>query len=337
MGRGLAMLATAAALAAAAAAASHEGALPAIEGCGRALPAALANAAQGGQFGSDPAAFRDGDLRRLAGEIAALCRFSPAHRALIAERVAGIRFVNAQGAGEPRPYIGGSVLVVEFAGGGFDRARFRRDLAAALERGNVVKPSFDCAKAASPAEQAICAEPDLAGADATLADLYRQAMAARRGDPAAAGALRREQRAWLAARDQSCGGEVQCLKAALAARSAALIPAAEASAGGAPAQAAGSLYRNRRGQVELTPLAGGNARFAITTTGPQGACGLPDPSDDDTALRIEGGYVFRSADGDCTVTLTVTQDRVTVGAAGQCAQYCGVHAPGFTGTYRRGN
>jgi uncharacterized protein YecT (DUF1311 family) len=277
-------------------------------------------------------------LRRLAGEIAALCRFSPPHRALIAERVAGIRFVNAQGAGEPRPYIGGSVLVVEFAGGGFDRARFRRDLAAALERGHVVKPSFDCAKAASPAEQAICAEPDLAGADATLADLYRQALAARRGDPAAAGALRREQRAWLAGRDQSCGGDVECLKAALAARSAALIPAAEASEAGAPAQAAaGSLYRNRRGQVELTPLAGGNARFAITTTSPQGACGLPDPSDDDTAWRIEGGYVFRSADGDCTVTLTVTQDRVTVGAAGQCAQYCGVHAPGFTGTYRRGD
>jgi uncharacterized protein YecT (DUF1311 family) len=337
MRRGLAMLAAAAALNAAAAA-SDEGALPDIEGCGRALPAALANPVEARQFGSDPAAFRDGDGRRLAREIAALCRFSPPHRALIAERVAGVRFVTAQGAGEPRPYVGGSLLVVEFAGGGFDRARFRRDLAAALERGNVVTPSFDCAKAASPAEQAICTEPDLAAADAALGDLYRQAMAARRGDPAAAGALRREQRAWRAARDQSCGGAVECLKAALASRSAALVPAAEASAADAPAPApVGILYRNRRGQVELTPLAGGNARFAIATTSPQGACGLPDPSDDDTAWRIEGGYVFRSADGDCTVTLTVTQDRVVVGAAGQCTQYCGVHAPGFTGTYRRGD
>src|SRR5260221_6155173 len=113
--------------------------------------------------------------------------------------------------------IGGSVLVVEFAGGGFDRARFRRDLAAALERGNVVKPSFDCAKAASPAEQAICAEPDLAGADATLADLYRQAMAARRGDPAAAGAPRRGQRAWLARRAPNLGTGIELLTATLAA------------------------------------------------------------------------------------------------------------------------
>jgi len=102
----------------------------------------------------------------------------------------------------------------------------------ASSAGNVVKPGFDCAKAASPAEQAICAEPDLAAADAALGDLYREALTARRGDPAAAGApAGGSSGAWLArARPKLRAASSRVSRRRWAARSAALVPAAEASA-----------------------------------------------------------------------------------------------------------
>ena len=65
-------------------------------------------------------------------------------------------------------------------------------------------PSFDCAKAASGAEELVCTDPSLAALDRELADAYKQAVAA-----AAAGAdkatalplLRATQRGWIKGRD----------------------------------------------------------------------------------------------------------------------------------------
>ncbi|WP_051340803.1 lysozyme inhibitor LprI family protein [Azospirillum halopraeferens] len=58
-------------------------------------------------------------------------------------------------------------------------------------------PSFDCARAARPAEKAVCADDSLAGVDRLMARAYRLAL---RG--ASADAVKAEQRAWLAGRDR---------------------------------------------------------------------------------------------------------------------------------------
>ena len=65
--------------------------------------------------------------------------------------------------------------------------------------------SFDCARAASPAERALCSDPGLSALDAQLGAAYARRVAR---DPA----LRQLQRGWLKARDVGCGGDRGCLR-----------------------------------------------------------------------------------------------------------------------------
>ncbi len=78
-------------------------------------------------------------------------------------------------------------------------------------------PSFDCRKAASADERAICASADLAAIDRQLADAYSAALAS--ADDATA--IKAAQRQWIADR-QSCGSDGACLAAAYDRRIAAL-------------------------------------------------------------------------------------------------------------------
>ncbi len=69
-------------------------------------------------------------------------------------------------------------------------------------------PSFDCAKASSDVERTICANEQLAVADASVAANYRQMLQYRTGKDAKV--FKDEQRAWLKRRNQ-CGTDVACL------------------------------------------------------------------------------------------------------------------------------
>lgn len=64
-------------------------------------------------------------------------------------------------------------------------------------------PSFDCAKARTPDEKLICASPELARADVTLAEGFRALLDA--ADPADRDTVKTEQRQWIAARNRRCG------------------------------------------------------------------------------------------------------------------------------------
>ena len=89
--------------------------------------------------------------------------------------------------------------------------------------GNVPAPSFDCAKASTPVDKLICADADLATADAILAGEYRKIVSAY--SDLAAG-LRDGQRAFLSARAPCLTGtratQIACLKERYAKRLAAL-------------------------------------------------------------------------------------------------------------------
>lgn len=61
------------------------------------------------------------------------------------------------------------------------------------------KPSFDCAKASTAAEKAICADPASADADRAIARSFADGLAA--ADPTVAKALREDQRYFLDVRD----------------------------------------------------------------------------------------------------------------------------------------
>lgn len=87
-------------------------------------------------------------------------------------------------------------------------------------------PSFDCAKAGTPIERAICVDWETARADRQMAEAYsyRLRNSFEKGEKEKVLA---EQKAWLKSRDQACGGMPQqgmktCLMPLLAARKAEL-------------------------------------------------------------------------------------------------------------------
>lgn len=80
--------------------------------------------------------------------------------------------------------------------------------------------SFDCIKAGSAPEKAICSDVALARLDRRLSDSYAQALSFA-SDDAAKNAIRAEQRTWIGERN-ACGADVACLASAYEARLAAL-------------------------------------------------------------------------------------------------------------------
>jgi len=76
--------------------------------------------------------------------------------------------------------------------------------------------SFDCSKAGTATEKAICADVALARLDRSLADAYAQGLSWADGEAEKA-KIRDAQRAWIAERN-ACGGDVGCLTAAYDAR-----------------------------------------------------------------------------------------------------------------------
>lgn len=175
-----------------------------VQGCGKPLPMVVGNIDTFRQFQVDLDAYRRSEAAAFGKAVAGLCAESPHYRELIDRGVREIRVLNAQGADDPTPYLGGQVLIIEFVGGDVDQARLQHKLAKALDRGSVIKPSFDCARATRAVDQLICAEPDLARDDADLADSYKTALKADTAQPALAAKLRQEQRNWLTQRDAHC-------------------------------------------------------------------------------------------------------------------------------------
>jgi uncharacterized protein YecT (DUF1311 family) len=71
-----------------------------------------------------------------------------------------------------------------------------------LASGAAHAASFDCAKAKTPQEKAICASPQLSAADDQMAAAYKAVLAA--ATPEIAAELRDGQRAWIRGRDVKC-------------------------------------------------------------------------------------------------------------------------------------
>lgn len=81
------------------------------------------------------------------------------------------------------------------------------------------KPSFDCAKASTPTEIAICSDGSLSELDAQVATEYRSIMGRAAGEQAQS--LLGSQRLWIRERS-ACGPDVTCLRQSMEARLAAL-------------------------------------------------------------------------------------------------------------------
>ena len=74
-----------------------------------------------------------------------------------------------------------------------------------------IGPSFDCDKASTPTEYAICASDDLSALDRKLSAAYKAVKGGLEKGSKAAMTLGPEQRQWNKERSSTCGGDVACL------------------------------------------------------------------------------------------------------------------------------
>ena len=137
--------------------------------------------------------------------------------------------------------------------------------------------SFDCTKARTPSERAICAQPSLGALDRAVASAYAAALARPGAD---APALRAAQQSWLRSRDTGCSPAARgrdilaaCLSNAMTGRLAALTPAPAAATPAAATPTAATPAASPPAQAAPTPATPPQA--AIPAKPPVAALSVP--------------------------------------------------------------
>jgi len=164
-------------------------------------------------------------------------------------------------------------------------------------------PSFDCAKAQTPAEKAICADPALAAADRQLDKAYA---AARSAPGADLQHLHQQQIQWIIARNKNCHPDpddsqadpafLRCLNSSYVERIAQLAPRPDAPAA---CQSLAGILRSvvthdpRQSIVEAAALVKGSALKLDDAVGQ----GYETKSEYEGSLGCQGLHLFRTQGG----------------------------------------
>lgn len=191
-------------------------------------------------------------------------------------------------------------------------------------------PSFDCAKARTAVEKAICDAPLLGWYDRQLGRSWKIALKAA-GDKGAP-ALRASQTAFLKARNACGGGDdsYDCIAEAYSKRLAALAK------GVGDAEFGFAVYADETGSVDVMRYPGGTAALNILTIGANDhTCGF----ETDDAVVDGSGVIHWSEKPDpmyeeaCTITGSPSRNALTIDAEGDgCQYYCGMRAQ-LSGTF----
>jgi len=227
------------------------------------------------------------------------------------------------------------------------RSRLRRFARLALSLGLVAvavivtlrldaaeRPSFECARAATAVEKAICRSDALALLDREIAALYRQ----RRARAPSAQSFDTDQQQWLTVRD-ACRDDVACLEKEMSERRQHLqeLVARFAKAPVKDKSGFSGAYRNAYGTVEIEAASPTEFDVTISTGEPTQGRWLCDFSG---TGHVKGGAIViqhRAEQDDRTVVVTLTRKPglVTVREdRTDQADYCG-HNGYIEGTYRQ--
>ncbi|WP_029087370.1 lysozyme inhibitor LprI family protein [Brevundimonas aveniformis] len=197
-------------------------------------------------------------------------------------------------------------------------------------------PSFDCARATSASERAICADPILSALDRDMAAAYAAAWA--RISPAARRALRSDQQAFLRVREnvEALDGQpamdgVANLGDQMAVRSSFLNQIRRPSRGDLI-----GVWGNVSGGVSIRQVEGGRLIAEITTANPVNGSWICQV---EIAGRVTGGRLTGRPASDPAVTISIIRRdgfiEVSETASGESAitpGYCG-HNGYVAGTY----
>jgi uncharacterized protein len=176
--------------------------------------------------------------------------------------------------------------------------------------------SFDCAKASTFVEKAICSDKQLSSMDDQLAGLYKAARAAN----ANAATVEADQKAWLSSRNQCA--DAACLKKAYAGRIAALSGSSAAPASGGFT----GTYKMKNGEA-LVQETNGRIKFSINAAYDQnvGEVAGEAPLAGDTAKYVD-------QDADCGLSFKFAAGKLDLTQDGTCGM--GLNVSG-SGTYKR--
>lgn len=199
--------------------------------------------------------------------------------------------------------------------------------------------SFDCKKAGTPVEKAICQGLHTAELDRVLDELYKAALEKAGAQRAATEAAQRQ---WLAQRNTACGRakpDIICIEKLYKQRIVALARVARAATG--PFVSGSYDYRQKGegGAMFLAELPDGNTLVQIETVN----VGHRSPHTCTFMERLKGGGVLRYSKAEesktCALEIEVTGNRAVVRESPkdcfEIAQfYCGAHGY-MLGTYVR--
>jgi uncharacterized protein YecT (DUF1311 family) len=138
---------------------------------------------------------------------------------------------------------------------GYRRAFFAVLLPLSWASAAWAQASFDCSKAASASEKAICANPNLAAADTAMGQAFTVLL--KKLAPAQQMALKADQRSWVTNRDGGCFDKkddalTQCLLAATQMRQHYLAGEGDNGSAGAPSLLPAYVVESRKNAYEIT-------------------------------------------------------------------------------------
>jgi uncharacterized protein len=173
--------------------------------------------------------------------------------------------------------------------------------------------TFGCNKASSFAEKAICSDCRLTAMDDELGRLYRAALASASEKEA----LKTEQKAWLASRDQC--QDSNCIMKAYADRIAALKGAGNSVVTG--------TYTMKGGEVRVQQTNDGQIKFFVSATH---QTNVGEVSGEVPLSGDAANYADR--DNDCALAFKFAGEKLVVSQDGSCGM--GLNVSG-AGTYKR--
>ncbi len=198
--------------------------------------------------------------------------------------------------------------------------------ALALPSAAAGRAGIDCAKAASKNERAICADPVLVRRDAELAQVWPRALKASRYG----GELKKDQQAWLKARDR-CDGQVPCLRQAYVDR----LTELGATATGGRFDWAGPWTRSDGdATLSLTPEGGDRYRLELALSAGatlDGIEGIARRVNDDELLFLGSENAASGVDPKCGLTLHRVHRQLQIEqrhSGSDCGAAGGVHYRG---------
>ncbi|WP_395683583.1 lysozyme inhibitor LprI family protein [Dokdonella sp.] len=198
-------------------------------------------------------------------------------------------------------------------------------VALSLATGTATAASFDCGKATTRIEHAVCANTRLSQLDEQLAQAYRSAVGS-----AQAGSIRQTQRDWMRTRD-ACASDA-CLEREYAQRLAALQAPANAPAG----DVSGTYERIGTGEdsAELTIARAGDGRLHVSGNAlwvGNAETGNVHTGEVDGTFALEGDRLHYDADA-CRFTLKFAQAGLVVSEDNYA---CGGMNVTFDGEYEK--